>query len=324
VIRRRRQHQPHPLLSRGQADIGYTGQRLDTYIKLIQMGARWYDPSLSRFVSADTLVPNPNNPQSLNRYSYVNNRPINFADPSGHCPKGDKLCEIIVKNVKDTFGVILQDDTAIWQGWEARLMEDMFFDIANVFARAGNVTRDQAIAHISRLWDGVTINRMHSTNNPFGGQIAWTDPRYRGGRIEIPDAGGNNGLWNPKDLQWTKHIVAEELGHSWDLRQAGIRHLNGFDGGPLSAGLIHAVHADVGGACFTFLFCLGYSPGPEPTVDGFSFNPLTGSGHAAMSPVEDWGGSFAQFVEPTSGRQPLSPLRRQYVRNQMALSINRQ
>jgi RHS repeat-associated protein len=33
-------------------DITFTGQRADDYIKLIQMGARWYDPELGRFISA--------------------------------------------------------------------------------------------------------------------------------------------------------------------------------------------------------------------------------------------------------------------------------
>ena len=36
-------------------------------------------------LSADTIVPDPTNPQSLNRYSYVRNNPVNFNDPSGHC-----------------------------------------------------------------------------------------------------------------------------------------------------------------------------------------------------------------------------------------------
>lgn len=37
-------------------------------------------------VSADTIVPDPGNPQAWNRYSYVNNNPINLTDPSGHAP----------------------------------------------------------------------------------------------------------------------------------------------------------------------------------------------------------------------------------------------
>lgn len=48
------------------------------------MQARWYDASLGRFISPDTIVPDPANPQSFNRYSYVNNQPINYNDPSGH------------------------------------------------------------------------------------------------------------------------------------------------------------------------------------------------------------------------------------------------
>jgi len=41
---------------------------------------------LGRFLSADTIVPSPGNPQSLNRYAYVYNNPLRFADPSGHWP----------------------------------------------------------------------------------------------------------------------------------------------------------------------------------------------------------------------------------------------
>jgi hypothetical protein len=49
------------------------------------MGARWYDPQLARWASADTIVPQASNPQSLNRYSYVYNNALRHTDPSGHC-----------------------------------------------------------------------------------------------------------------------------------------------------------------------------------------------------------------------------------------------
>jgi len=32
----------------------------------------------------DTIVPEPGNPQALNRYSYVLNNPLRYNDPSGH------------------------------------------------------------------------------------------------------------------------------------------------------------------------------------------------------------------------------------------------
>jgi RHS repeat-associated protein len=67
-----------------QTDFGYTFQRNNSYIKLLDYRFRSYSPELGRFVSPDTIVPDFSNPQSLNRYSYVNNRPINLNDPSGH------------------------------------------------------------------------------------------------------------------------------------------------------------------------------------------------------------------------------------------------
>jgi RHS repeat-associated protein len=67
-------------------DYGFTGQREEAHIDLIEMGARWYDPYLNRFVSPDSIVPNPANPQSYNRYSYVYNNPLVYVDPSGHAP----------------------------------------------------------------------------------------------------------------------------------------------------------------------------------------------------------------------------------------------
>jgi len=49
-------------------------------------GARFYDPALGRFVSADSIVPEPGNPQALNRYSYGYSSPPNYTDPDGHFP----------------------------------------------------------------------------------------------------------------------------------------------------------------------------------------------------------------------------------------------
>ena len=62
----------------------FTGQRLDDETGLYYYGARYYDPSLGRFITADSVVPGYDNPQALNRYSYCLNNPVNRVDPSGH------------------------------------------------------------------------------------------------------------------------------------------------------------------------------------------------------------------------------------------------
>lgn len=63
----------------------FTGQELDVNTGLYNYRARYYDPGLMRFISADTIQPNRDNPQTLNRYSYVLNNPLKFNDPTGHC-----------------------------------------------------------------------------------------------------------------------------------------------------------------------------------------------------------------------------------------------
>ena len=66
-------------------DYGFTGQRNDTDIGLYYYNARWYSNVAGRFVSADTIVPGPANPQAFNRYSYVVGNPVRYTDPTGQC-----------------------------------------------------------------------------------------------------------------------------------------------------------------------------------------------------------------------------------------------
>jgi RHS repeat-associated protein len=62
----------------------FTGQELDVESGLYNYNARLYDPVIGRFISADVIVPNPFDPQDLNRYTYVRNNPLIYVDPSGH------------------------------------------------------------------------------------------------------------------------------------------------------------------------------------------------------------------------------------------------
>jgi RHS repeat-associated protein len=62
----------------------FTGQEYDAEFELYNYNARLYDPVLGRFITADTIVPDWTNPQSLNRYAYCLNNPLKYVDPSGH------------------------------------------------------------------------------------------------------------------------------------------------------------------------------------------------------------------------------------------------
>jgi hypothetical protein len=74
------------------------------------MSARYQDPVIGRFAQPDTIVPEPGDPQSWNRYSYVRNNPVNRIDPTGHAdleadPKSrDPLPEILIDPSQGPFG----------------------------------------------------------------------------------------------------------------------------------------------------------------------------------------------------------------------------
>ena len=62
----------------------FTDQEYDDESGLYNYKGRIYDPLLGRFISPDSVVPEPGNLQAFNRYSYCVNNPVTYVDPSGH------------------------------------------------------------------------------------------------------------------------------------------------------------------------------------------------------------------------------------------------
>ena len=67
----------------GTSDVAYkyTGQERDPSTGLYFYNARYYDPVLARFISPNTIVQNPHDPQTLNRYAYARNNPVLIPTP---------------------------------------------------------------------------------------------------------------------------------------------------------------------------------------------------------------------------------------------------
>lgn len=69
--------------SHGWFQHGYTGHEMLPEFGLINMNGRVYDPVQGRFLSPDDYVQMPLSPQGFNRYTYCNNNPLKYTDPSG-------------------------------------------------------------------------------------------------------------------------------------------------------------------------------------------------------------------------------------------------
>lgn len=79
-----------------QNSIRYTGEFYDEETGLYYLRARYYDPYLGRFTTEDSYWGEDGNPLSLNLYTYCENDPIQFTDPTGHSIFSD-----IIKTIGD-------------------------------------------------------------------------------------------------------------------------------------------------------------------------------------------------------------------------------
>jgi RHS repeat-associated protein len=61
-------------------------EALEGGVNLSYMGARYYDPSIGRFMGVDPQGFDPNSVHSFNRFAYGNNNPYKYVDPDGHSP----------------------------------------------------------------------------------------------------------------------------------------------------------------------------------------------------------------------------------------------
>ncbi|CAH1217420.1 hypothetical protein PAECIP111893_04275 [Paenibacillus plantiphilus] len=88
----------------------YSGELWDQSAGLQYLRARWYDPSVGRFISKDTYEGQIDNPLTMNLYTYVHNNPLKYTDPTGHliCMPGMESCS--APSFKGVIDFVLLDD----------------------------------------------------------------------------------------------------------------------------------------------------------------------------------------------------------------------
>jgi RHS repeat-associated protein len=116
-------------------DYTFTGQKLDESTGLMYYGARYYDPYLNRWIQPDTIIPDPANPQSLNRYSYVYNNPLRYIDPTGYLTEEQIMTHFGVETWEEVRAFFEEGGEleGRW-GWLATLRTALLEDIIEVFS----------------------------------------------------------------------------------------------------------------------------------------------------------------------------------------------
>jgi RHS repeat-associated protein len=88
-------------------DHTFLGKTTDTSTGLVDVGARKYDPSTGRFISADPVF-QANDPQTIGGYAYAGNDPVSASDPTGltRCDADPGICS---KATQDSLGASSPD-----------------------------------------------------------------------------------------------------------------------------------------------------------------------------------------------------------------------
>ncbi|MBF0532562.1 MAG: RHS repeat-associated core domain-containing protein, partial [Candidatus Omnitrophica bacterium] len=143
----------------GSSGPRYTGQYYDEETGLYYYGARYYNPTIGRFFTADALIGNPTDSQSFNRYSYVKNNPINYIDPTGN--EYMDLGTIVVTAHKPPIDTLpMRTDVTV--AMESELVQSMISGLGNGASIAGNIIADTSTMQDSaKLWQAANSGSLN-------------------------------------------------------------------------------------------------------------------------------------------------------------------
>ncbi|MEK4516727.1 RHS repeat-associated core domain-containing protein [Paenibacillus sp. FSL H8-0122] len=189
----------------------YTGEVYDEETGLYYLRARYYDPSMGRFLNEDTVEGQITNPLSQNLYTYVGNNPLIFSDPSGHSMESD---HVLPQHV-------LNQLAPLSAGWEDLQRQLLSLDNSST----SNITRMNIIAlqtTIHRAAQNIRFNYFSTIKNPTQTQIdAASSAGYifgknvdlsagYKGRVDAQNDGSgtqrHGHIFGPKGEEWARNL----------------------------------------------------------------------------------------------------------------------
>ena len=131
----------------------YAGEVYDSETGLYYLRARYYDPTVGRFLNEDTVEGQVNNPLSLNVYSYCYNNPLIYKDPSGHIAGVD---DVTILLVLATGAVIYVTYEYLSSPEGQKAIKDGATAIQNGVIIAGKAVTEAAKAAVDGIVNGVS------------------------------------------------------------------------------------------------------------------------------------------------------------------------
>ena len=138
----------------------YNGEaRDDTGLDYLR--ARYYDSQGGTFLSEDSYPGEATAPLSQNRYSYVQNNPVNYTDPSGH----------FWNSIKKGWNYVKKTASNAWNGVK-RVVSNTWNGVKSVASKAWNATKS-AFNHATN-WISTQYNRVVNWGSRQWNQVQTT------------------------------------------------------------------------------------------------------------------------------------------------------
>lgn len=196
----------------------YAGQIYDSETGLYYLRARYYDPKIGRFISKDSYEGDITNPLSLNLYTYVENNPVKYFDPTGHA-----TYQIGGLDLAPTFefdsgfqydlnAVATDADKKSWNAWGRKAwaagLVPWLKDAAKMYKHyRGNTGTDMRIEYGRAYKEDDTIKA--GIDNEISLMQNFVNSSYKGGAGTSFDIIGDlQGISNGTSENWQKTIGA--------------------------------------------------------------------------------------------------------------------
>ncbi len=176
-------------------DRRYTGQRQEIGLGLYDYNARYYDPLLGRFLSADSIVPSPANPQSLNRYAYVLNNPLRYTDPTGHYSEEEIMKSFGVSTWNEVLAFFQNENSSLYGRWGwleilRRATDGTFLDQGVTYSLSGGIADWQGRGIFESSSSGIFLRCL---KNLSGSELMQLNPLQRERFVDQKIVGAGQG-----------------------------------------------------------------------------------------------------------------------------------
>lgn len=156
-------------------------------------------------MSADSIAPKPENPQTRNRYSYTLNNPIRYTDPSGHCSESsldeadrseNRKCDEYKEQLSN-YGISL-DNLFDWISSDLGLIIQAVSDLRNAAGWSFSDFRAAMGGGVNLLRASTSFLGYAAVQN--NGQITFYDSAFA----------------SPAGTADSLRIIVHEFAHRWD------------------------------------------------------------------------------------------------------------